>query len=370
MKGEQSKNYKKSKRRARVKFEINIETEENEAAESSKKLSKRSRKKLPRDLLFWEVLERENEMWLDEKENSESLDNMDNLDNLDISEKLDETKVVIPVVEPSPDVTLSLLRFQKEWLAWALMQEASDIHGGILADEMGMGKTIQAISLVLSARGGDRSCSLSSSLAAADFPAVRCTLVICPVVALIQWVGEIEKYTRKGSAKVLVYHGAKRATVNHDFNDYDFVLTTYSTIEGDYRKYVMPPKEPCRYCGELFRPNRLKVHQRYYCGPYAKKTENQAKQLKKVKKSPNPRKRKKNVSEAKATPSIRGSVLHIVQWNRIILDEVISLNIYSKNLFIDLQIDAVHHLFFFERVPSFSYIVRFWLHCSQSLFMP
>jgi DNA repair protein RAD16 len=33
-----------------------------------------------------------------------------------------------------------------------LHQEESNNHGGILADEMGMGKTIQAVSLILSNR--------------------------------------------------------------------------------------------------------------------------------------------------------------------------------------------------------------------------
>ena len=44
---------------------------------------------------------------------------------------------------------IDLLRYQKEWLAWALTQENSEIRGGILVDEMGMGKTIQVIARVL-----------------------------------------------------------------------------------------------------------------------------------------------------------------------------------------------------------------------------
>ena len=40
-----------------------------------------------------------------------------------------------------------LLPFQRQFLAWALKQERGDVRGGILADEMGMGKTIQALSV-------------------------------------------------------------------------------------------------------------------------------------------------------------------------------------------------------------------------------
>lgn len=47
-------------------------------------------------------------------------------------------------MEPPPEMLMSLLPFQKEFLAWAISQERNEIRGGILADEMGMGKTIQA----------------------------------------------------------------------------------------------------------------------------------------------------------------------------------------------------------------------------------
>lgn len=46
-------------------------------------------------------------------------------------------------MEPGPELLMPLLPFQKEFLAWAIKQEQSPIRGGVLADEMGMGKTIQ-----------------------------------------------------------------------------------------------------------------------------------------------------------------------------------------------------------------------------------
>ncbi|XP_073108356.1 DNA repair protein RAD16 isoform X1 [Elaeis guineensis] len=232
--------------------------------------------------LFWEMWEEENEKWVDDFLAEEIHREQWSCPRTEIS--LAET------VEPSPDIILPLLRFQKEWLAWALKQEDSDIRGGILADEMGMGKTIQAISLVLTARflqtrtiGGATSSDMGSS-SMSSLPRTKCTLVICPVVAVIQWVGEIERYTKNGSTRVLVYHGAKRSNTDYDFNNFDFVLTTYSTIESDYRKHMMPPKLKCEYCDKSFYPNKMKVHLKYYCGPYAQKTEKQSKQVSKKKK--------------------------------------------------------------------------------------
>lgn len=46
-------------------------------------------------------------------------------------------------MDPPPELLMELLPFQKEFLAWAVAHEQSEIRGGILADEMGMGKTIQ-----------------------------------------------------------------------------------------------------------------------------------------------------------------------------------------------------------------------------------
>jgi DNA repair protein RAD16 len=46
---------------------------------------------------------------------------------------------------------------------------------------------------------------------------------------------------------VLLYHGAKRGSVTAaELADADVVLTTYSTIEADYRRHCMPAKVACR----------------------------------------------------------------------------------------------------------------------------
>ncbi|KAK4713732.1 hypothetical protein R3W88_019639 [Solanum pinnatisectum] len=137
--------------------------------------------------------------------------------------------------QPS-NLIIPLLRYQKEWLAWALKQEESTARGGILADDMRMGKIVQAMALVLAKSEIGQANSNSSLLSHALYvlPAVKGTLVICPVVALIQWVNEINRFTTIGSNKVLVYHGANREKDIDRFAEYDFVITTNSTIETEY----------------------------------------------------------------------------------------------------------------------------------------
>jgi DNA repair protein RAD16 len=60
------------------------------------------------------------------------------------------------------------------------------------------------------------------------------------------------------------------------------VLTTYSIVESEHRKNVMPDKEECKWCGRKYYPDRLKVHLRFFCGPTARKSDKLALQQKKL----------------------------------------------------------------------------------------
>ncbi|XP_029131055.1 DNA repair protein RAD16 isoform X1 [Cajanus cajan] len=297
-----------------------------------RKYTRRGKKGDSRPVLLWNAWEEEQERWID-KNISEDAD----LDNH--GEVMNET------AEAPSDLTMPLLRYQKEWLAWALKQESSESRGGILADEMGMGKTIQAIALVLAKREfEERSSEPDQSIPSSSrlLPVIKGTLVICPVVAVTQWVSEIDRFTLKGSTKVLIYHGANRWKSGDRFADYDFVITTYSVVENEYRKHMMPPKERCPYCGKLFLPSKLRYHQNYFCGPDAIRTEKQSKQAKKKcslvtkgktkvcdgnKMSKGSKKKKEEetdmiMEDTEAVP-VRAdkSLLHAVKWQRIILDE-------------------------------------------------
>ncbi|CAM6104501.1 unnamed protein product [Calypogeia fissa] len=198
--------------------------------------------------------------------------------------------------DPPKELLMPLLPFQKEWLAWSMKQEEGPMKGGILADEMGMGKTIQAISLVVAGRALTQSTpkfDLNQPLAASSssgaqnssdhakvLPQVKGTLVICPLVAVIQWRNEISRFTEKGSVNVLVYHGPKRNIGLAELAKYDIILSTYSIVELEHRKHVMPPKDACPHCSRHFYPDRLRIHLKFFCGPDAQRTAKQAKQVK------------------------------------------------------------------------------------------
>lgn len=159
---------------------------------------------------------------------------------------------------PPSGLLQHLLPYQKEGLQWMLEQEKSLYKGGILADEMGMGKTIQIIALLLAHR----------------VPGP--TLVVCPVSSMMQWKTEIEQHVVANTFIVKIVSKSSFTSVE-DMEKADIVLTTYPMIEHAWRSLVTALKVTCKYCGLIFLPRQLVVHNKYFCGPLAAKT---AKQMK------------------------------------------------------------------------------------------
>ncbi|ETV71646.1 hypothetical protein, variant 1 [Aphanomyces astaci] len=243
---------------------------------------------------------------------------------------------ILPAGTPSPHLTASLLPYQQEGLAWMKAQEASKYRGGILADEMGMGKTIQAIATML------------ENVKIKQFEGMVMgggTLIICPVIACMQWKSEIERFVEANHLSILLYHGPKRTNLTAELASYDVVLTTYSILENEGRKLMEAEKVACAYCHKLFVPEKLVPHNKYFCGPDSRKTSKQMKQQKgkPTKAAVAARAKAKTLSDqdssskeeeeehdAPIKPPPRKSnrrakkgrsPLHEVEWTRIILDE-------------------------------------------------
>jgi len=136
----------------------------------------------------------------------------------DVFPTLESAERIKPERAIQPDgMSISLLPFQLEGLNWLVRQEAGIYNGGILADEMGMGKTIQTIALFLHDR------------------TKRPSLVVAPTVALMQWKNEIEQHAGD-SLSVGVFHGANRSGSKEELEKFDVLLTTYAVMESVYRK--------------------------------------------------------------------------------------------------------------------------------------
>lgn len=124
-------------------------------------------------------------------------------------------------MEQPKNITRELKPFQLQGVAWMKAMEKTDWAGGLLGDEMGMGKTIQAVSLIMS-----------------DWPAKAPSLVLIPPVAIMQWQQEIKDYT-DGTLKTFVWHGTNSLvkTMTYDkLMKFDVILMSYNTLEAMYRK--------------------------------------------------------------------------------------------------------------------------------------
>ena len=89
---------------------------------------------------------------------------------------------------------------------------------GILADEMGLGKTIQTIAFLLSNKD-------------------KKSIVITPTALIYNWKNELEKFAP--TLKVGLLHAAKseREKILDNIDNYDVILTTYTTYKNDIDKY-------------------------------------------------------------------------------------------------------------------------------------
>ncbi|KAJ4356898.1 hypothetical protein N0V95_002989 [Ascochyta clinopodiicola] len=104
-----------------------------------------------------------------------------------------------------------------------LQMETGTNKGGILADGMGLGKTVQAISLI---------CARPS-----DDPLRKTTLIVAPVALMRQWEKEIARHVHdRYQLKVYIYHGNGKNADFAKLRTYDVVLTTFGTLTSEFRQ--------------------------------------------------------------------------------------------------------------------------------------
>ena len=117
-------------------------------------------------------------------------------------------------------------------------------RGGILADEMGMGKTIEVLALLLARKDlaarrfiDDR--FLTSPLVCRrappnpPLPRHSGTLVIAPMSVVGQWAEEVSRFSQPGVLKVLCHYGADRVNTAAALANYDVVVTSYGTLVSE-----------------------------------------------------------------------------------------------------------------------------------------
>lgn len=116
-----------------------------------------------------------------------------------------------------PESLSNIMRnYQKTGFRWLKMLKENGF-GGILADDMGLGKSLQVIALLM-----DERCR---------------AIIVCPTTLMLNWVGEIEKFAP--SLKTLTVMGSQeeRRELIARSGEYDVIITSYDLIRRDGELY-------------------------------------------------------------------------------------------------------------------------------------
>lgn len=155
--------------------------------------------------------------------------NYDTISELYSDEEIDETVVqelallknkfsdfeAIEEVAVPADLKGTLRDYQKQGLNWLNFLDDFDF-GGCLADDMGLGKSIQIIAFILTQRKKNKT---------------NTNLLVVPTSLIFNWQAEIAKFAP--SLKILTAYGAERKKDISSFDHYEVVLTTYGTLISD-----------------------------------------------------------------------------------------------------------------------------------------
>ncbi len=114
-----------------------------------------------------------------------------------------------------------LRRYQKDGYRW-LMTLATLGFGGILADDMGLGKSLQMLTF-LYARIQQENPSPS--------------LLVCPASLVYNWQGEVEKFVPQLNVLLVTGTAAERREKLQTCKDYHLLVTSYDLLKRDVESY-------------------------------------------------------------------------------------------------------------------------------------
>jgi SNF2 family DNA or RNA helicase len=119
-------------------------------------------------------------------------------------------------------------------------QRPPPVLGGILADMMGLGKTLSILSLIVDSLPQAAAFSLRgppSTPLRLFFRNLKGTLLIAPMSTIQNWEEQIRNHISPGTLSVCVHHGTNRTQKHQELAKYDIVLTSYGTLASEYSRY-------------------------------------------------------------------------------------------------------------------------------------
>ena len=113
-----------------------------------------------------------------------------------------------------------------------------EVLGGILADMMGLGKTLSMLSLVVG--------SLEQATQFGEQPAPerdgekalirnsKTTLLVSPLSTVANWEDQIATHIKPKTLKYYIYHGGNRLSNINELAKFDIIITTYSIVSSEF----------------------------------------------------------------------------------------------------------------------------------------
>ncbi|KAF7546175.1 hypothetical protein G7Z17_g8620 [Cylindrodendrum hubeiense] len=124
------------------------------------------------------------------------------------------------------------------------------VRGGILAEEMGLGKTLEILGLIL-LHPRHNPPVLTDLEIQADLVPTGATLIVAPESLRAQWISEIARHTPSLSVKF--YQGCKKRTGGEEDKEideltgYDIIVTTYNILSDELYFTTTPPERSRRH---------------------------------------------------------------------------------------------------------------------------
>jgi SNF2 family DNA or RNA helicase len=113
--------------------------------------------------------------------------------------------------------------------------------GGILADVMGLGKTLSMISAIVSSlpQATEYATAKCQYFASPEIGCrSRATLVIVTSMQVLDvWKREVSIHVEPGTLRICIFHGSSRPKSPVEVIDHDLVLTTYATLSADSKAF-------------------------------------------------------------------------------------------------------------------------------------
>jgi SNF2 family DNA or RNA helicase len=119
-----------------------------------------------------------------------------------------------------------------------LREKPEPVYGGILADMMGLGKTLSILSLVAATISDAHAFKIKQPSKELQKKGVtrngQGTLIVCPTSVLSNWTEQITAHVRKDKLSCYVYHGPNRIQDVQALAKFDVVFTTYGTVASEW----------------------------------------------------------------------------------------------------------------------------------------